>query len=65
MESSFSSLPAELEPPSPTLPDKKIVAKKPRHRHTNYQLTELNKLYEKNSNPPLQERVDLAQHLGM
>lgn len=76
MESSFSSVlvPAETEnaesapPLSPqNEPDdsKQAVAKKPRHRHTPFQLTELNKLYEVNSNPPLQERLELAEKLGM
>jgi hypothetical protein len=60
--SSFSTLP-ELDPPSPQQLDNK--SKKPRHRHTPYQLQKLNELYDKNDHPPLQERADLADRLGM
>lgn len=76
MESSFSSAlaPAEIEPTEPAPPPSPhnepdnqlpVAAKKPRHRHTVAQLQKLNELYELNSNPPLQDRIELAQQLNL
>ncbi|KAH8099745.1 homeobox-domain-containing protein [Cristinia sonorae] len=39
--------------------------KKPRHRHSAFQLAALNELYDKNEHPPLDERTALADKLGM
>ena len=39
--------------------------KKPRHRHSAYQLAALNELYDKNEHPPLEERTALAERLSM
>ncbi|KAI8990612.1 hypothetical protein BD414DRAFT_507136 [Trametes punicea] len=53
--------------PSKPLPskDKADQQKKPRHRHSAFQLAALNELYEKNEHPSLEERTALAQRLGM
>ena len=39
--------------------------KKPRHRHSAFQLAALNQLYDKNEHPSLEERTALAERLGM
>lgn len=39
--------------------------KKPRHRHSAFQLAALNELYDKNEHPPLEDRTALAERLGM
>ncbi|KZT73209.1 hypothetical protein DAEQUDRAFT_721783 [Daedalea quercina L-15889] len=39
--------------------------KKPRHRHSAFQLAALNELYDKNEHPSLEERTSLAERLGM
>lgn len=46
-------------------PDQKDKPKKPRHRHSAFQLAALNELYEQNDHPPLQARTSLAERLGM
>lgn len=66
----------DIWPPMPTMPankhldlshnaDPKDKPKKPRHRHSAFQLAALNELYEKNEHPPLDERTALAERLGM
>ncbi|CAL1694380.1 unnamed protein product [Somion occarium] len=45
--------------------DQKDKPKKPRHRHSAFQLAALNELYEQNDHPPLQARTSLAERLGM
>lgn len=50
----------------PTATDnRKDKPKKPRHRHSAYQLAALNELYDKNEHPPLEERTALAERLSM
>ncbi|TRM61506.1 hypothetical protein BD626DRAFT_501251 [Schizophyllum amplum] len=39
--------------------------KKPRHRHSPSQVAALKEVYEKNDHPPLEDRTQLAQKLGM
>ncbi|CCM03656.1 uncharacterized protein FIBRA_05800 [Fibroporia radiculosa] len=39
--------------------------KKPRHRHSAFQLAALNELYDKSEHPSLEERTSLAERLGM
>ncbi|KAI0094538.1 hypothetical protein BDY19DRAFT_865433, partial [Irpex rosettiformis] len=39
--------------------------KKPRHRHSAWQLAALNELYDKDEHPPLDARTSLAEKLGM
>ncbi|KAI0308095.1 hypothetical protein B0F90DRAFT_1813422 [Multifurca ochricompacta] len=39
--------------------------KKPRHRHSAFQLAALNELYERNEQPSLDDRTSLAEKLGM
>jgi hypothetical protein len=59
--------------PQPSLPSDSLldstqpspVQKKPRHRHTPAQLASLNELYEKTEHPSLEQRVSLAEQLGM
>ncbi|KAF8624219.1 hypothetical protein AX15_005985 [Amanita polypyramis BW_CC] len=41
------------------------VQKKPRHRHSPAQLAALNELFEKNEHPSLEQRIALAEQLGM
>lgn len=60
------------EEKQPRLPDKSQEtmeggkpSKKPRHRHSLAQLAALNELFEKNEHPSLDERVELAEKLGM
>jgi len=45
--------------------DRSDQPKKPRHRHSAFQLAALNELYEKNEHPSLEERTSLAERLGM
>lgn len=45
--------------------DQKDKPKKPRHRHSAFQLAALNELYDQNDHPPLQARTSLAERLGM
>ncbi|KAI6112436.1 hypothetical protein EDD16DRAFT_1521440 [Pisolithus croceorrhizus] len=40
-------------------------SKKPRHRHSPTQLAALNELFEKGDHPSLEDRVELAERLGM
>lgn len=40
-------------------------SKKPRHRHSAFQLAALNELYERNEHPSLDDRTTLAEKLGM
>ncbi|KAH9949395.1 homeobox-domain-containing protein [Amylocystis lapponica] len=39
--------------------------KKPRHRHSAFQLAALNELYDQNEHPSLEDRTSLAERLGM
>lgn len=43
----------------------KAQAKKPRHRHSAHQLALLNELYDRDEHPPLDDRTQLAERLGM
>ncbi|KAI0348115.1 hypothetical protein BDW22DRAFT_1404138 [Trametopsis cervina] len=45
--------------------DAKDKPKKPRHRHSAWQLVALNELYERDEHPPLDARTSLAEKLGM
>lgn len=40
-------------------------SKKPRHRHSAFQLAALNELYDRNEHPSLDDRTTLAEKLGM
>lgn len=51
--------------PSSSYQDLKDKPKKPRHRHSAYQLAALNELYDKDEHPPLEDRTELAERLGM
>ena len=53
------------QPSSSAYHDPKDKPKKPRHRHSAFQLAALNELYEKDEHPPLEERTSLAERLGM
>ena len=39
--------------------------RKPRHRHSPAQLAALNDLFDKSEHPPLDQRTELAERLGM
>ncbi|KAK2461474.1 hypothetical protein APHAL10511_005937 [Amanita phalloides] len=55
-------------PPSSTSPDvtkSSTTPKKPRHRHSPTQLAALNELFEKTEHPSLEQRIALAERLGM
>ncbi|EKM61445.1 uncharacterized protein PHACADRAFT_248056 [Phanerochaete carnosa HHB-10118-sp] len=54
-----------LPQPSSSYHDSKDKPKKPRHRHSAYQLAALNELYERDEHPALEERTSLAEQLGM
>ena len=54
-----------LPQPSPSYHDSKDKPKKPRHRHSAFQLAALNELYDRDEHPPLEERTSLAERLGM
>lgn len=54
-----------LPQPSPSYHDPKDKPKKPRHRHSAFQLAALNELYDRDEHPPLEERTSLAERLGM
>ncbi|KIL01064.1 hypothetical protein PAXRUDRAFT_22985 [Paxillus rubicundulus Ve08.2h10] len=43
----------------------KASSKKPRHRHSTAQLAALNALFDRNGQPSLEERNELAENLGM
>ena len=66
MESAIDSLPQSSSsagsPPDITKP---LSQKKPRHRHTPAQLAALNELFEKSEHPALEQRISLAERLGM
>jgi len=66
MESHFTSFPTPTDRGVPPVshPDPK-AAKKPRNRHSPYQLAALNELYEQNDHPPLQDRIALAERISM
>lgn len=70
-ESPSSSAPASLkdpqrlQQPSSSYHDTKDKPKKPRHRHSAFQLAALNELYDRDEHPPLEERTSLAERLGM
>ncbi|KAH9837341.1 uncharacterized protein C8Q71DRAFT_757793 [Rhodofomes roseus] len=50
---------------NPAAQDTMDQPKKPRHRHSAFQLAALNELYDKNEHPSLEERTSLAERLGM
>jgi Homeodomain len=60
MEPAFSSWPTDSQTDSP-----KERPKKPRHRHSTFQLAALNELYERNEHPSLDDRTSLAEKLEM
>jgi hypothetical protein len=65
MDPAFSSWPTgttDLPPPSDSLRERQ---KKPRHRHSSFQLAALNQLYERNEHPSLDDRTNLAEKIGM
>jgi hypothetical protein len=65
MDPAFSSWPtgtADHPPPSDSLRERQ---KKPRHRHSAFQLAALNQLYERNEHPSLDDRTNLAEKIGM
>jgi hypothetical protein len=66
MESHFTSFPTPTDNDASSVsnPDPKAT-KKPRNRHSPYQLAALNELYEQNDHPPLQDRVALAERISM
>jgi len=66
MESHFTSFPTPTDHDVTAVPhpDPKTT-KKPRNRHSPYQLAALNELYEQNDHPPLQERIALAERISM
>ncbi|OBZ79671.1 hypothetical protein A0H81_01288 [Grifola frondosa] len=66
------SFAAWSQPPTPSAKqsssspqERKEQPKKPRHRHSAFQLAALNELYDKNEHPSLEERTSLAERLGM
>ncbi|OCH95664.1 homeobox-domain-containing protein [Obba rivulosa] len=61
---SWSQAPPTSKHLSPSQ-DRKDQPKKPRHRHSAFQLAALNELYDKNEHPSLEERTALAERLGM
>ncbi|KAM6498623.1 homeodomain transcription factor [Amanita muscaria] len=66
MESAIDSLPQSSSPTgSPPDTTKPLSQKKPRHRHTPAQLAALNELFEKSEHPALEQRISLAERLGM
>jgi hypothetical protein len=66
MESHFTSFPTPTDHDASPVsnPDPKTT-KKPRNRHSPYQLTALNELYEQNDHPSLQDRTALAERISM
>lgn len=65
MEPAFSSWPTGT-PDHPVQPDSlRERQKKPRHRHSAFQLAALNHLYERNEHPSLDDRTTLAEKIGM
>ena len=63
---SHSPAPANEKLNEPAPADlQKDKPKKPRHRHSAFQLAALNERYDKNEHPPLEERTALAQRLSM
>ncbi|KAI0081187.1 hypothetical protein K474DRAFT_1768908 [Panus rudis PR-1116 ss-1] len=62
---SWSQSPAPPEKHPGLAQDPKEKPKKPRHRHSAFQLAALNELYDKNDHPPLEDRTSLAERLGM
>lgn len=66
MESHFTSFPTPTDQDvSPALHSDPKTTKKPRNRHSPYQLAALNELYEQNDHPPLQDRKTLAERISM
>jgi hypothetical protein len=60
--------PQQRRQPSPSAlsaHDPKDKPKKPRHRHSAWQLAALNELYDRDEHPPLDARTSLAEKLGM
>ncbi|KAL4070500.1 hypothetical protein J3A83DRAFT_4094497 [Scleroderma citrinum] len=60
-EEKLSTIPDKSHDPT----DSAKPSKKPRHRHNPTQLAALNELFEKSEHPTLDERVQLAEKLGM
>jgi Homeodomain len=65
MEPAFSSWPTGTTEHHSPLDSLKERQKKPRHRHSAYQLAALNQLYERNEHPSLDDRTNLAEKIGM
>ena len=65
MDPAFSSWPTGTVN-RPAQPDSlRERQKKPRHRHSAFQLAALNQLYERNEHPSLDDRTNLAEKIGM
>jgi hypothetical protein len=65
MEPAFSSWPTGTSEHHSPIESLKERQKKPRHRHSAYQLAALNQLYERNEHPSLDDRTNLAEKIGM
>jgi hypothetical protein len=65
MEPAFSSWPTGMTDQPPQSDSPKERQKKPRHRHSAFQLAALNQLYERNEHPSLDDRTNLAEEIGM
>ena len=65
MEPAFSSWPTAPTDHHSQTDSSKERTKKPRHRHSAFQLAALNELYERNEHPSLDDRTTLAENLGM
>ncbi len=65
MEPAFSSWPTGTTDHPTPFDSLKERHKKPRHRHSAFQLAALNQLYECNEHPSLDDRTNLAENIGM
>lgn len=65
MDPAFSSWPTGTTDHPPQYDSIKERQKKPRHRHSAFQLAALNQLYERNEHPSLEDRTNLAEKIGM
>lgn len=59
----LQSSPSSISHADATKPS--LTQKKPRHRHSPAQLAALNELFEKTEHPSLEQRISLAERLGM
>jgi hypothetical protein len=65
MEPAYSSWPTGTTDHHSQFDSLKERQKKPRHRHSAFQLAALNQLYERNEHPSLEDRTNLAEKIGM